>query len=48
MAGEEQLRAAYEHLKEAARLLSRAGRSLLAEEVKELALQLDLQAMKSK
>ena len=44
MASEEQLTAAYEHLKEAARLLSCAGRSLLAEEVEELALQPDLQA----
>jgi len=44
MATEEKLTAAYEHLKEAARLLSCAGRSLLAEEVEELALQLDLQA----
>jgi hypothetical protein len=44
MTREEQLQAAYEHLQEAAKLLSAAGLSLLAEEVEELALQANLQA----
>jgi hypothetical protein len=44
MAREEQLHAALEHLTEAATLLASAGLSLLAEEVEELALQVDLQA----
>lgn len=44
MASEVQLQAAFEHLKEAARILASAGLSLLADEVEELALQVDLQA----
>lgn len=44
MATEEQLQGAAEHLKEAAKLLAAAGRWLLAEEIEELALQVDLQA----
>jgi biotin-(acetyl-CoA carboxylase) ligase len=44
MTREEQLQAACEHLKEAATLLASTGFSLLAEEVEELALQVDLQA----
>jgi hypothetical protein len=44
MTREEQLQAACEHLKEAAAILASAGFSLLAEEVEELALQVDLQA----
>jgi len=44
MARAEQLQAAFEHLREAAKLLASAGLPLLAEEVEELALQVDLQA----
>jgi hypothetical protein len=44
MMREEQLNAAYEHLQEAAKLLTAAGFPLLAEEVEELALQANLQA----
>jgi hypothetical protein len=44
MAREEQLQAAFGHLKEAAIILASAGLPLLAEEVEELALQVDLQA----
>ena len=44
MATEDQRQAALEHLKEAAKLLASVGLSLLAEEVEELALQVDLQA----
>jgi hypothetical protein len=44
MTGKEQLQSAYEHLEEAAKLLASAGLALLAEEVEELALQVDFQA----
>jgi len=44
MAREEQLQAAFEHLKDAAMILASAGLSLLAEEIEELALQVHLQA----
>jgi hypothetical protein len=44
MTREEQLQAACEYLKEAATILASAGFSLLAEEVAELALQVELQA----
>ena len=44
MTRKEQLQAAYENLQEAAKLLASAGLLLLAEEVEELALQVDLQA----
>ena len=43
MTREEQVQAAFEHLHEAAKLLTFAGFSLLAEEVEELALQANLQ-----
>jgi len=42
MSKEEQFQAAAEHLKKAASLLASAGRMLLAEEIEELALQVDL------
>ena len=44
MTRKEQLKAACESLEEAAKLLASAGLLLLAEEVQELALQVDLQA----
>ena len=44
MTREEQLQAASQHLREAATLLVSAGLSMLVEEVKELALQANLQA----
>jgi hypothetical protein len=44
MTVKEQLRSAYEHLSEAAKLWASAGFALLSEEVEELALLVELQA----